>query len=289
MRIPRPVAAGLLIASLAALAAGCGSLRSGKQARECMARAMYFESNRSSDEGMLAVGTVVMNRVESGQFPDTVCGVVGQKRQFAPGVLSKPMTEPKSRERAYRMADKVLAGKRHRGVGRNTMFFHTAGHDFPYRNMNYKLIAGGNAFYEKRTAKPGERFTTQIEVAQAAQRARPERDEAEVTIAARPEPREVEVAAAAPPPPRDFMPKSGPPEFDAPELTSAPAVPSAPSVPEWASASDPVLVWTPGPPSAWTPPPELVWTPEAASGPLPEAVPGEAPASIEELIALNGG
>jgi hypothetical protein len=85
------------------------------------------------------------------------------------------------------------------------------------------------------------------------------------------------------------VPKPGSPEFGAPERTSAPAVPSAPSVPEWASASDPVLVWTPGaPPSAWTPP-ELVWTPEAASGPLPAGAPGEAPASIEELIALNGG
>jgi spore germination cell wall hydrolase CwlJ-like protein len=270
MRIPRPVAAGLLIASLAMLAAGCGSLRSGKQARECMARAMYFESNRSSDEGMLAVGTVVMNRLESGQFPDTVCGVVGQKRQFAPGVLSKPMTERKSRERAYRMADKVLAGKRHRRVGRDTMFFHTAGHDFPYRNMDYKVIAGGNAFYEKRTPKPGERFTTQIEVAQAARRARPEREEAEVMIAARPEPREVQVAAAASPP-------------QLPQWRPAP-----PPAPDWSPGSDPVLVWTPGPPSGSLPEPEPAWTPAAASDPLP-AAPAEAPASIEELIALNGG
>jgi hypothetical protein len=256
-----------------------------------MARAMYFESNRSSDEGMLAVGTVVMNRVESGQFPDSVCGVVGQKRQFAPGVLSKPMMERKSRERAYRVAEKVLAGKRHRGVGKETMFFHTAGHAFPYKNMNYKLVAGGNAFYEKRTPRPGERFTTQIEVAQRARRARPERDEAEVMIAARPESPEVEFAAAAPPPPpRDLLAKSGTPDFGAPEWTPAPAVPSAPSAPEWAAASDPVLVWTPGPPpSAWTPAPELVWTPEAASVPPLAVTPAEAPASIEELIALNGG
>ena len=275
MRIPRPVAAGLVIASLAALAAGCGSLRSGKQARECMARAMYFESNRSSDDGMLAVGTVVMNRVESRQFPDTVCGVVGQKRQFAPGVLSKPMTEPRSRERAYRMADRVLGGKRHRGVGRNTMFFHTAGHDFPYKNMHYKVIAGGNAFYEKRTPKPGERNTTQIEVAQAARRARPQREEAEVMIAAASEPRELQVAAAAQP---------------SPPLAPGWNRPPAPPAPEWPSASDPVLVWTPTPPPpAWTPAPELVWTPEAAPDPRLAVAPAQTPASIEELIALNGG
>jgi hypothetical protein len=118
-----------VLVAMAGLAA-CGSTRKASsvrnQDRECMARAMYFESNRSSDEGMLAVGTVVMNRVGSDKFPNTVCGVVGQKKQFAPGVLSRPMTDS-GRERAYRMADEVLRGKRHRGVGDKAMFFHTAG------------------------------------------------------------------------------------------------------------------------------------------------------------------
>ena len=30
------------------------------------------------------------------------------------------------------------------------MFFHRAGLTFPYKNMHYVLVAGGNAFYEKR-------------------------------------------------------------------------------------------------------------------------------------------
>ena len=38
-----------------------------------------------------AVGTVVMNRLKSGQHGDTICAVVGEKRQFAPGVLTRPM------------------------------------------------------------------------------------------------------------------------------------------------------------------------------------------------------
>jgi spore germination cell wall hydrolase CwlJ-like protein len=194
----------LVLASIVGLA-GCGV--SSKRERECMARAMYFESNRSSDDGMLAVGTVVMNRLESGRYPDTICGVVGQKRQFAPGVLSKPMKEGRSRERAERMAKAVLKGKRHRGVGRKAMFFHTAGYNFPYDNMHYKVIAGGNAFYEKRSARAGKRNTTQMEVAQAARRRRPERSrEVEIAVAMprRPAPQpapEVFVAAAPPSPP----------------------------------------------------------------------------------------
>ncbi len=115
---------------------------------ECMERAMYFESNRSSRDGMVAVGSVVMHRVESRQFPNSVCGVVGQKGQFAPGIMSKRMTSkamPKVRE----AAKAVLQGERHPLTG-NAQFFHTAGHRFPYDNMHYVLVTGGNAFYEKR-------------------------------------------------------------------------------------------------------------------------------------------
>ncbi len=116
---------------------------------ECMTRVMYFESNRSSAEGMLAVGTVVMNRVRDPKYPNSVCGVVGQKNQFAPGVLWKPMKEGRSQALARQMASRVLAGERHAGV-QNAKFFHTEGYTFPYTNMHYVLVAGGNAFYEKR-------------------------------------------------------------------------------------------------------------------------------------------
>ena len=161
--VSRQARTGLALASLAFLAA-CGHHAAHMDAKECMARVMYFESNRSSDDGMLAVGTVVMNRAQSGRYPKSICGVVGQKGQFAPGVLSRPMTERASRARAERMASAVIRGARHRTVG-SAMFFHTAGYNYPYSNMNYKVVAGGNAFYEKRSLQPGMRNTTQYEVA----------------------------------------------------------------------------------------------------------------------------
>ena len=117
--------------------------------KECMMRAMYFESNRSSAEGMLAVGTVVMNRVNDSRYPRTVCGVVGQKNQFAQGVLTRKMTDSGA-VLASQVADQVLRGARHPGV-QNAQHFHTAGLRFPYNNMYYVLEAGGNEFYEKRT------------------------------------------------------------------------------------------------------------------------------------------
>jgi hypothetical protein len=132
----------------AALLAGCaGQGPMALSDRDCMTRVMYFESNRSSEDGMLAVGTTVMNRLNNPKYPKSVCGVVGQPHQFAPGVLTSPMV-PRLAARVARVADRVLAGERHPQVG-SAMFFHTAGYSFPYTNMHYVAVAGGNAFYEK--------------------------------------------------------------------------------------------------------------------------------------------
>lgn len=141
-----------LVVGLSALLSlsGCISLGwfGSKSAHECMTRVMYFESNRSSPDGMLAVGTVVMNRVNDRAFPNDVCGVVGQKNQFASGVLQRKMTEPRSYALAAEVARDVLRGRRHPGV-RVAKYFHTAGLSFPYSNMHYVLVAGGNSFYER--------------------------------------------------------------------------------------------------------------------------------------------
>ena len=120
---------------------------SGKD-RECLERAMFFESNRSSRDGMVAVGTVVMNRLRSGQHGDTICAVVGEPRQFAPGVLSRPMNS-RAMPDVQEAAQAVLKGERAPKL-KNAMHFHTAGLKFPYKNMHYVEVAGGNAFYEKR-------------------------------------------------------------------------------------------------------------------------------------------
>ncbi|MGY9049581.1 MAG: cell wall hydrolase [Rhodobacterales bacterium] len=132
---------------MALILTGCSM--SGRHSElECMERAMYFESNRSSRDGMIAVGSVVMNRVNSNQFPDSVCGVVGQKGQFAKGILSSKMSSS-ALPRVQEAARAVLRGERHPLAG-GAQFFHQAGYRFPYDNMHYVLVAGGNAFYEKR-------------------------------------------------------------------------------------------------------------------------------------------
>jgi N-acetylmuramoyl-L-alanine amidase len=49
----------------------------------CMATAVYWESKGEPLAGQLAVAQVIMNRVKSGRWADSVCGVVYQKQQFS--------------------------------------------------------------------------------------------------------------------------------------------------------------------------------------------------------------
>ncbi|WP_375597308.1 cell wall hydrolase [Devosia sp. Naph2] len=149
LRLVAAAIAGLSLAGCSVMGLNFGMAQLSE--KECMMRAMYFESNRSSAEGMLAVGTVVMNRLHDPRYPKSVCAVVGQKNQFAQGVLTRPMTDSGA-VLAAQVADQVLAGARHPGV-QNAQHFHTAGLRFPYNNMFYVLEAGGNEFYEKRSVR----------------------------------------------------------------------------------------------------------------------------------------
>lgn len=51
----------------------------------CLAQNIYFEARSEPEQGQLAVGYVVMNRVDHRHFPDSICGVVrqgGEKRRY---------------------------------------------------------------------------------------------------------------------------------------------------------------------------------------------------------------
>lgn len=58
---------------------------SGGEQWQCLTEALYFEARGESARGLFAVGEVIMNRVDSARFPNTLCGVINQGtgRQFA--------------------------------------------------------------------------------------------------------------------------------------------------------------------------------------------------------------
>src|SRR6056297_1764678 len=54
------------------------SPRTGGADWRCLAEALYFEARGESVKGQFAVAEVILNRVDSPEFPDTVCGVIRQ-------------------------------------------------------------------------------------------------------------------------------------------------------------------------------------------------------------------
>lgn len=49
---------------------------------DCMARNIFHEAANEPEEGMVAVGVVTINRVNSGRYAESVCGVVNQRTGF---------------------------------------------------------------------------------------------------------------------------------------------------------------------------------------------------------------
>ncbi|WP_171178747.1 cell wall hydrolase [Ruegeria sp. HKCCD8929] len=45
---------------------------------QCLAEALYFEARGETVKGQFAVAEVILNRVESTRFPNTLCGVIKQ-------------------------------------------------------------------------------------------------------------------------------------------------------------------------------------------------------------------
>jgi len=59
--------------------AAVGSVLVNKNELQCLAENIYFESASQSLAGKFAVGHVVLNRMASPKYPNSVCGVVNQK------------------------------------------------------------------------------------------------------------------------------------------------------------------------------------------------------------------
>jgi len=122
---------------------------------ECLAKNIYFEANTEPYQGKLAVATVTMNRVKSGKFPHTVCGVVLQKNsegcQFS-WVCDNKTDIIKNREgyvESVEMAEEVLlSAKRSRIIPSDALYYH-ADYVDPYWAKTKKFLTkiGAHLFY----------------------------------------------------------------------------------------------------------------------------------------------
>jgi hypothetical protein len=90
-----------------------------ERAHHCLAEAIYFESRGESERGQQAVAQVVLNRVQSGRYPNSVCDVIYQNRhrrnacQFSYACDRHPETvrDERAWEVASRIADDAIAGR----------------------------------------------------------------------------------------------------------------------------------------------------------------------------------
>ena len=77
---------------------------------QLMARAINGEARGEPYEGQVAVGAVILNRVKSSQFPNTIAGVIYQRGAFtavADGQINVPIEEGSS---VYKAAKDAMNG-----------------------------------------------------------------------------------------------------------------------------------------------------------------------------------
>lgn len=109
--------------------------------RELLAALIYCEAGGEPYAGKVAVGAVVINRMLSSVYPDTIVGVVYQNRQFSPvasGRLALALAEGKATASCYQAADEAMSGVTNVG---NCVYFRT-----PIPGLT-GISIGGHIFY----------------------------------------------------------------------------------------------------------------------------------------------
>ncbi len=100
----------------------------------CLTEALYFEARGEGLTGQVAVAEVILNRVDSSYYPNTVCGVVhqgadsGKSCQFSYNCDGHPetITNSKAYDRAGRIARRMLDGRDRVLTGDATHYHNTS-------------------------------------------------------------------------------------------------------------------------------------------------------------------
>ena len=109
--------------------------------RYLLANLIYCEAGGEPYAGKLAVGAVVINRVLSSKFPDSVVGVIYQNKQFSPagsGRLQIALASNLADANCYQAADEAMSGVTNVG---SCVFFRT-----PIEGLT-GISIGGHIFY----------------------------------------------------------------------------------------------------------------------------------------------
>ncbi|MFQ6554253.1 cell wall hydrolase [Aestuariibius insulae] len=131
----------------------------GGQQWECLSEALYFEARGESVSGIFAVAEVIMNRVESARYPDTVCEVVNQGtgRKYACQFsytcdgIAEVINEPRAYARVGKVARLLLDGAP-RQLTQGATHYHTKAVNPNWASVFPKTAAiGAHYFYREIT------------------------------------------------------------------------------------------------------------------------------------------
>ena len=109
--------------------------------RYLLANLIYCEAGGEPYAGQVAVGAVVINRVLSSRYPNTVVGVIYQNKQFSPvasGRLALALANNKATASCYQAADEAMSGVTNVG---QCVYFRT-----PIEGLT-GISIGGHIFY----------------------------------------------------------------------------------------------------------------------------------------------
>lgn len=109
--------------------------------RMLLANLIYCEAGGEPYSGQVAVGAVVINRVLSSRYPNTIVGVIYQNKQFSPvndGHLALALANDRATASCYQAADEAMSGVTNVG---HCVYFRT-----PIPGINGIRI-GGHVFY----------------------------------------------------------------------------------------------------------------------------------------------
>lgn len=116
---------------------------------ECLALNIYHEARGEEVIGQIAVAQVTMNRVEHSYFPNTVCDVVYQSKQFSwtHDGLSDTPSDAVSWERAQSIAETVYVGEEDDPTA-GALFYHADWVNPSWaRKMDFYTQIGVHKFY----------------------------------------------------------------------------------------------------------------------------------------------
>lgn len=112
---------------------------------DCLAKIVLHEAGNQSRTGQLAVAQVVMNRVHSGRFASTICGVMRQRGQFNNISGFSPRHDARWRL-ALEVAHEARDGLSAPVVG-NALFFRAVYSAGTFRNRTRVSQIGAHIFY----------------------------------------------------------------------------------------------------------------------------------------------